>query len=175
MKLVASVRLGAQNGARRRLGVIAGLLLTVWSGAAMAQNAYVPNFSSNNVSVINTATNAVVATVVVGAGPYGAAVTPDGTRAYVTNQTSNTVSVVNTATNAVVATVTVGTNPRGVAVSLDGTRAYVANFSSDNVSVINTATNLVVATAPPPLRGPPPHRQAATGRKRTECMSAHHP
>ena len=105
MKPVASVRLGAQDGARRRLGVIAGLLFTVWSGAAMAQNAYVPNFSSNNVSVINTATNAVVATVVVGTRPYGAAVTPDGTRAYVTNQNSNTVSVINTATNAVVATV----------------------------------------------------------------------
>ena len=90
-----------------------GLVMLVWSGAAMAQNAYISNQTSNSVSVINTATNAVVATVVVGTNPFGVAVTPDGTRAYVANtsSSSNSVSVINTATNTVVATVAVGNNP----------------------------------------------------------------
>jgi YVTN family beta-propeller protein len=43
--------------------------------------AYVANRNSNSVSVINTASNTVVATVGVGACPAGVAITPDGTRA----------------------------------------------------------------------------------------------
>ena len=66
------------------------------------------NQGSNDVTVINTATNTVVATIPVGSQPIGAAVTPDGTRVYVTNTASNTVSVINTATNTVVATIPVG-------------------------------------------------------------------
>src|SRR3989442_561934 len=62
--------------------------------------AYVANFSSNDVSVIDTGTTppTVVATVPVGSSPMGVAITPDGGFAYVTNLTSNSVSVIATAT-----------------------------------------------------------------------------
>ncbi len=114
---------------------------------AKAQNfAYVTNSSSNSVSVIDTSTNTVVATVAVGSNPVGVAITPDGTRAYVANQLSNSVSVIDTSSNTVVATVAVGSNPVGVAITPDGTRAYVANAFSNSVSVIDTPTNNVVAT-----------------------------
>ena len=63
------------------------------------------NTNASTVSVINTATNTVVATIPVGINPTGVAVTPDGTRAYVTNAFSDNVSVINTATNTVVATI----------------------------------------------------------------------
>jgi YVTN family beta-propeller protein len=65
----------------------------------------VPNDGSNNVSVIDTASNTVTATIAVQANPRGVAITPDGAFAYVSNRIANTVSVVNTATNSVVATV----------------------------------------------------------------------
>jgi YVTN family beta-propeller protein len=110
--------------------------------------AYVSNQASNNVSVIDTATNTVVDTVGVGGIPWGVAITPDGARAYVANTGSNNVSVINTATNTVSATVPVGNFPIGVAITPDGARAYVANTGSNNVSVINTATNTVSATVP---------------------------
>src|SRR3990172_2459907 len=87
--------------------------------------AYITNSNSNNVSVIDTATNTVVATVVAGSGPNGVAVNPAGTRTYVTNGSVNNVSVIDTATNTVVATVAVGSQPNGVAVNPAGTRAYV--------------------------------------------------
>ncbi len=45
--------------------------------------AYVSNLGSNTVSVIDTATNTVVATVPVGNGPSGVAITPNGAFAYV--------------------------------------------------------------------------------------------
>ncbi len=104
------------------------------------------------VSVINTATNTIVANnIPVGNGPTAIALTPNGSTAYVTNESSNTVTAINTATNTVAATISVGTNPFLVAVSPDSTTAYVANnsFSNPNagsVSVINTATNTVTAT-----------------------------
>src|SRR6266446_3710233 len=106
---------------------------------------YVTNFGGNSVSVINTGTNAVVATINLGASPTGVAVSPDGTRAYVT-QTGNSVSVINTATNTVLTTLNGFNGPAGVAVSPNGTRAYVTNQNGTTVSVINTATNTVVTT-----------------------------
>ena len=105
--------------------------------------AYIPNYVSDNVSVINTATNAVVATIAVGKKPYGVSTSPDGSRVYVANPGSNYLSVINTATNTVVATIAVGNFPIGVSTSPDGSRVYVANYQSHNVSVINTATNAV--------------------------------
>lgn len=40
---------------------------------------------SDNVSIIDTKTNNVIATVPVGDDPVGVAITPDGTKLYVTN------------------------------------------------------------------------------------------
>ncbi|MFD8738261.1 YncE family protein [Streptomyces sp. NPDC059618] len=89
------------------LVVVAGLALPmVAPQAAQAvppgTYAYVTNFNANTVSVINTATDTVVATVPVGLEPLGVAVSPNGTRAYVTNRADDTVSVINTATDTVV-------------------------------------------------------------------------
>ena len=108
--------------------------------------AYVGNDGSGTVSVIDTSTNAVTATVTVGTQPIGVAITPNGAYAYVANNASNTVSVIDTSTNAVTATVTVGTSPPGVAITPNGSYAYVTNESSGTVSVIDTSTNAVTAT-----------------------------
>jgi YVTN family beta-propeller protein len=119
----------------------------MWKG--LRSHSATPILAPGLVSVINTASNTVVATVTVGVDPFGVAVTPDGTHAYVTNLSSNTVSVIDTATNTVeAAAVAVGTEPIAVAVTPDGKHAYVANLSSNNVSVIDTVANTVVATVP---------------------------
>jgi outer membrane autotransporter protein len=110
--------------------------------------------ASNNVSVINTATNSVVATVNVGSSPAGVAVTPNGTSVYIANMADGTISVINTATNAISATITVGTAPGIVAVNPDGTRVYVGNNGSNTVSVVDTATNTVIG-APIPVGNSP--------------------
>src|SRR5229473_694523 len=101
---------------------------------------------SPSVSVIDTSTYQVVATIPVGNYPIGVAITPDGAFAYVANFNSNNVSVIDTVTNTVTATVGVGTGPTGVAITPNGAFAYVTNYYSRSVSVINTATNAVVAT-----------------------------
>jgi YVTN family beta-propeller protein len=79
----------------------------------------------------------VSATITVGDGPEGVAITPDGTKAYVTNCDDDTVSVIDTATNSVVGSpIRVGDGPEGVAITPDGTKAYVTNCDDDTVSVI---------------------------------------
>ncbi|MEI6752953.1 MAG: FISUMP domain-containing protein [Paludibacter sp.] len=115
-------------------------------GAAITSYAYVSNQGNNTVSVINTSTNTVTATVNVGNTPSGVSISPDGKKVYVSNGGSNTVSVINTATNTVTSTIAVGSSPYGICVSPDGSKVYVANEVSSNVSVINTATNTVLAT-----------------------------
>jgi YVTN family beta-propeller protein len=107
---------------------------------------YVPNYDDNTVSVIDPATNSVVATLAVGKRPSGVAINPAGTAVYVTNSGGGTVSVISTATNTVVNTITVGDSPAGVFITPDGNRVYVANFAAGTVSVINALTSEVDAT-----------------------------
>lgn len=108
--------------------------------------AYVPNLLGKGVSVIDTSTNAIVATVPVGGFPSDAAINPSGSRAYVAATVSDAVSVIDTATNLVLATVPVGTSPSAVAVSPDGARVYAADLSSDDVAVIDATSNKVATT-----------------------------
>ena len=118
----------------------------VQSDSPTATYAYITNNADNTVSVIDTETNTVTATVNVEGGPIGVAVSPDGTNVYVTNEDSNTVSVIDTATNKVTATVKVGSGAKGIAVTPDGEKVYVTNYGGNTVSVISTAANKVIAT-----------------------------
>ena len=68
------------------------------------------NWVSNNVSVIDTATDNVTSTVPVGSYPVGVEVDPTGTRVYVAHQ-SGIVSIIDTATNAIISTMNVGATP----------------------------------------------------------------
>ena len=110
--------------------------------------AYITNYGSNNVSVIDTANDTVLATIAVGYGPYGVTVSPDATRVYVANYVSSSVSVIDATTNSVLATVPIATRPYGLAISPDGRHVYVVAYYSNNVSVIDTASNTVTATIP---------------------------
>ena len=56
------------------------------SAQTLAQNAYITNFYSNTVSVIDTVRNTVTATIPVGGEPEGVTVTPDGSKVYVADE-----------------------------------------------------------------------------------------
>ena len=118
---------------------------------------YVAN-NGGTVSVINTATNAVVATVPIGTEllsmPDGIAVSPSGTLVYVTNSFEDTVAVIFAQTNTVVTNVPlpVGSSPLGIATDPTGARIFVGNHDTGTVSVIDAATNAVVASVPVGIR-----------------------
>jgi YVTN family beta-propeller protein len=108
---------------------------------------YTSDLDSNTVSVIDGASDNVVATVSVGANPYGVVVNPSTNRIYTADTGSNTVSVIDGTNNNVVATVSTGASPWAVAVNPATNRIYTVHFwSSDTVSVIDGATNSVVTT-----------------------------
>ena len=131
---------------------VAAFVVTCLLGSpqSLAQNAYITNGNSSTVSVIDTATNTVTATIRSSRAGPPPAWRSARTAAKSTSRTSaaNGVSVIDTATNTVTATISVGRLSLGVAVTPDGSKVYVANASSNNVSVIATATNTVTATIP---------------------------
>ncbi len=110
---------------------------------------YVTNLFSNTLSVIDTSTRAVVATIGVDAQPTAVCVAPDGSRVYVASSIYGTVTVIDTATRTQVGNlISVQGNPNDLAISPDGSTLYVSNFNSASVSVIATASNTVQATIP---------------------------
>ena len=68
--------------------------------AAAAPFAYASNEGSASISVIDTATDRVVATLKIGAKPRGIAISADGSRLYVSDQTANALLVHDLGANA---------------------------------------------------------------------------
>ena len=115
--------------------------------------AYITNSGSNTVSVIDTTTNSVTATVNANGlnNPFGVAVTSDGSTVYMANNGNHNVSVINTTNNTAYISVNVGNNPFGVAVTPDGSTVYVTVSGTGynpgtTVSVINTTNNTAYAS-----------------------------
>ena len=109
---------------------------------------------NNLVSVIDTSTNTVTATITVGLSPVGIVFSPDGTRAFVLNGADSTISVIDTASNTVTATIPLGGTPFGggsieqPAITPDGKTLYSPDANSSQVFVVSTQTNSVVAAIP---------------------------
>ena len=146
--LVTALSLGSA-GVSAAVGSTSGsstVTVSATGGGAPTNRAYVTNFGSNSLSVLDTLGNTVVATVPVGPGPQGVALNPALNRAYVANNGDGTLSVIDITSNAPVASVPVGAGPWGVAVSPAANRAYVTNKFAGTLSVIDTSTNTVVAT-----------------------------
>ena len=131
-----------------------------YGGAAVSADgsrAYVTNYASNNVSVIDTATKRVLKSVGVGAFPVGVALAPDGSKAYVANSYSNSVTVINTETF-ITKEVSMphNTYPSSITITPDGRRVYVAgnnpipDFGTAKcyIFVIDAISSHVVASIP---------------------------
>lgn len=110
------------------------------------------------IDVLDSGSNAVIATIPQSGMPMRVAVSPDGHRIFVANHEVPSVSVIDAATNTVIGQVNVEPNPHGITFSPDGSRVYTANHESDVVSVIDTATLGVLGTIPV---GTSPHSIAA--------------
>ena len=135
------------------------LALSLCLGRAVAHAepfAYVTNAFGPSVSVIDTATSQLVATVAFPAGsaPYSVAISPDLKKVYVTSMdawsgcgTHAGVYVIDAATNALGSDhVAVGCEPTGIAITPDGRYAYVANQADSTISVIDTNAGAVSTT-----------------------------
>ncbi len=104
---------------------------------------YVANEGSDDVTVIDGATNAVLATVPVGDMPRRLAVNPATNKVYVANWLGNSVSVIDGATNAVTATIPIAA-PRDLAINASANRVYVLD-ANHKLVVIDGATDAILA------------------------------
>ncbi|MGZ5041481.1 MAG: cytochrome D1 domain-containing protein [Usitatibacter sp.] len=125
--------------------------LAVACAAQAAPFAYVPSPDSK-LTVVDTATNHVVATLPTGANPNGVAVTPAGHRVYVSNFDDGTVTVIDAGNLRVLTTIPVGAHPLGLQVSPDGHSVAVATFGPNGaplrtISVIDVASGSVTPIA----------------------------
>ncbi len=91
------------------ISIAIALMLVSIAGATPF--AYITNGFSDTVSIIDTTTYTVTATVYGLNGPFGVAVTPDVTKAYVANGIDGVISIIDTATENITANVTVGEVP----------------------------------------------------------------
>jgi YVTN family beta-propeller protein len=109
-------------------------------------NVYVAEFGANSVSVIDTLSNVVRATVPVGTHPIAMAETPNGQKLYVANQGSGNVTVINTADDSVATTITVGPSPAWLVARSDNARIYVLD-GNGTIYDIDTVLDSVIGTA----------------------------
>src|SRR5439155_924386 len=117
-----------------------------WALRLIRERVYVAN--QGTVSVINTATNAVIATI---STPglrqiFGIAINPAGSRVYLSDTAANAVGVIDATNNSFMGARPVGLAPMGLAVDPSGTRVYVANHDDSSLSVIDATTNAVLST-----------------------------
>lgn len=99
--------------------------------------AYAADGDSNQVAVIDTATDNVIATIPVGDEPWRAYASPDGSKMAVPNNGDKTVSVIDTKTNKVVATFPGGEDMTGINFVNGGKKAYVISRGESAVYVID--------------------------------------
>lgn len=124
--------------------------LAVAAGQAVAApKAYVLNYETNSVRVLDTQSNQFVGPEIpVGAGPYSIAITPDGKTAYELNESGESVSVIDLQTSQVVGSpIELGTRPYVIAISPDGKTAYITT-SANTVLVLDTQTNQLTGSIP---------------------------
>ena len=99
--------------------------------------AYAADGDSNQVAVIDTETDSVVATIPVGDEPWRAYASPDGTKMLVPNNGDQTVSVIDTKSNKVIATFPGGEDMTGVNFVNGGKKAYVISRGESSLYVID--------------------------------------
>jgi YVTN family beta-propeller protein len=122
--------------------VLATRLIMIVSGSSRFL-VYVP--SDRVVSVIDSTTNKVTATIPISPDPLDITISPNGRFAFV-GGFSGAVSVIDTRTNVVTATIKVGRTPRAIAFTPDGVFAFVTDQAMNIVSVIDTAKRTVIGT-----------------------------
>ena len=108
--------------------------------------AYVTNYLSGNISVINLSNNQVTNTISVGSNPWGIALSPDNSKAYVAIHGADVVKVIDLSSATITNTISVGNGPTEIALTPDGNYAYVTNFFDNTVSKINLLTYSVSGT-----------------------------
>ena len=137
--------------------------------SAHGERAYVSNEDGNSVSVIDTQTAQVVATIDVGKRPRGMKLDRAGARLFVAvsglpkcppsvpdeecakrqrDLSADGIAIIDTASQKVVRLLAAGSDPEQFALSHDETRLFVSNEDAGRTSVVDIASGKLVASIP---------------------------
>jgi YVTN family beta-propeller protein len=131
-----------------------------------AEQLYVTNEISGDMTVIDSGTNTVVATVPLGKRPRGIHASPDGKTIYIAlsgtpiagpgvdedslpppDKSADGIGVFDVRQNKVVRVIHGGSDPENFDVSKDGTQLYISNEDDSAVSVVDVASGDIVKSA----------------------------
>ncbi len=115
----------------------------LYSNRSGSANVWVVNPDNDSVSVINTTTKAVIATVNVGKSPRTIAAAPDG-RIWVTNKASATISIINPTNYTVAQTINLprASQPHGLAFSPTQNNAFVVLEATGDLLKLDATTGV---------------------------------
>ena len=119
----------------------------VAGATSSANNIYIANSGSNDVSVISTGVLAVTTTIPLPAGdskPVMIAGNAANNKIFVVNQGSGNVTEISTIDNTVIKDIKVGTSPVWAVMSTDGLFVFVVNQGDGTVSVIDASLDIVL-------------------------------
>ena len=116
---------------------------------ATGQRLYVTSFNNGNLTIINTATDAVEVVIALPiSGAFAIAISPEDDRAYITGHADGVVVVVDLASGDVIESITVGTDPRGLSFSPAGDRLFVTTSSSGEIYVFDARSHEALGIFP---------------------------
>lgn len=119
------------------------MCLFTMHGFALSKG-YVSARKDNAVSVIDLASNQVIASITGLSAPDGLTISPDGTFVYVANSGASTLSVIDTSTDKIVANLELGNDPESVVMARDG-KLMLAALQDDNaLFYVDPMNNTVV-------------------------------
>ena len=121
-----------------RLAAFAAGMLLAAAGTHASPFAYITNQGSHDVSVIDLASQVVVATIAVGRSPAGVVAASRAGKVFVSNPDSKTISVIDMQRQALAATWPAGDGPVGIDASPDGALLAVADWYRNRLLLIDT-------------------------------------
>src|ERR1051325_3173701 len=166
---IALTALGALACGRGKAPPPAATAASAAAAAPVGLLAYVSDEVSQDLTVIATANDSVLATIPLGARVRGVHVSPDGRFVYVAlsgsprcpptisdahcaklpvNKQKDGVAQIDVTTRTIVRTMPGGSDPEQFALSPDGTRLYVSNEDAATASILEPTTGKLVATVP---------------------------
>ena len=111
----------------------------------VAGTIYVSNEEANLVHVIDAATMKERASIAIGNGPRGMALSPDGGSLLVAVSKDNRIAVVDVASGRITGHIPSGADPETFAVAPDGKRLYAANEDDNLLSVVDVDGRKITA------------------------------
>ena len=124
--------------------------IKAFSDIKNGEYAYINNYNSGTVSVVDLKTKMIIANVATGVNPFGIIISADKSKVYVSNYNGasiSTVSVISTASNTVIKQIPSGAGPRLFTMNSTGSKLFLTNYNKE-IHVIDAVNDVIERKIP---------------------------